>query len=120
MDNKETNDRMVTASELERSIPIIDFCAAYRIPFLRQRGVNRYYRYTNEDTGEVIDFTVNVNRNQWISRDNSQTGSLTELHKLLGMKQKGFDGNYKDVFKDIMDYYRIQILTPSHYPTAKV
>lgn len=120
MDNKETNDRMVTASELERSIPIIDFCAAYRIPFLRQRGVNRYYRYTNADTGEVTDFTVNVNRNQWISRDNSLTGTLTELHKILGMQQKGFDGNYKEVFKDIMAYYRIQVLTPSHYPTAKV
>lgn len=35
---KETNDKVVTASELERSIPIVDFCAAYGIPFLKQRG----------------------------------------------------------------------------------
>ena len=120
MENKETKNKVVTVSELERSVPIIDFCAAYRIPFLRQRGVNRYYHYTNADSGDVIDFTVNVNRNQWIFRDSSLTGSLTGLHKLLGMQQKGFDGNYKDVFNNIMDYYRIQLMTPSHYPTAKV
>lgn len=120
MDNKETNDKVVTASELERSIPIVDFCAAYGIPFLKQRGVNRYYHFSNADSGEVRDFTVNVNCNLWISKDNSLTGTLADLHKFLGMQLKAFDGNYKNVFKDIMAYYRHQILIPSHYPTANV
>ncbi len=120
MDNKETKNKVVSASELDRSIPIIDFCAACRIPFLRQRGVNRYYHYTDAETGLVTDFTVNVARNQWIFRDNSLTGSLTDLHKFLGMQPESFDGNYKDVFNSIMTYYRMQILTPTHYPTAKV
>lgn len=120
MDKKEIKDKTVSASELDRSIPIIDFCAAYRIPFLRQRGDNRHYRYTNGDTGEVTDFTVNVGRNSWISRDNSLTGSLTDLRKFLGMQPKTFDRNYRDVFKSVLDYYRMQILTPGHYPTAKV
>lgn len=117
---KETNDKVVTASELERSIPIVDFCAAYGIPFLKQRGGNRYYHFSNADSDEVRDFTVNVNRNSWISKGNSFAGTLTDLHKFLGMQHKAFDRNYIGVFWNIMDFYRLQILTPSHYPTANV
>lgn len=63
--------------------PITDVMAAFGLDFDEQLGPNRRYILTDDNTGRVYDFEVNVDRNEWISRKDNVGGKLLELVKWL-------------------------------------
>lgn len=59
--------------------PITDVMTASGLDFDEQLGPNRRYILTDENTGRVYDFDVNLDRNEWISRKDNVGGGLPEL-----------------------------------------
>lgn len=109
----------VSRSEMNK-IPISDFLAAMKFPFYEQVQSLRHYREELCDTGFMAEFTVNMARNEWISRKDGVHGQLTDLIGYLHAKPDGYDGNYREYMKLTLDAFQELETLPGSFPATTV
>ena len=86
----------VSRSEMNK-VPISDLLTAMRFPYYEQVQSLRHYRAVVNANGFIADFTVNMARNEWISRKDGVHGQTAELIDYLNFKPRDFDGNIRNL-----------------------
>lgn len=109
----------VSRSEMNK-VPISDFLAAMKFPFYEQVLSLRHYREELRDTGFMTEFTVNMARNEWISRKDGVHGQLTDLIGYLHAKPDSYDGNYHEYMKLTLDTFHELETLPGSFPATTV
>lgn len=107
-------------------IPITDFLSAMGVSYLEQVQSLRHYDFCelisdgNEQPKEHL-LTVNVQRNEWIDRDDrSRHGLLSDLLVHVHSIPNDFDGNYAECMEYMLDKYRELETLPKVYPVTGV
>jgi hypothetical protein len=93
-------------------IPIADFLSAMGVSYLEQVQSLRHYDCCDlisngKDQPKEHLLTVNMQRNEWIDRDDrSRHGLLSDLLVHVRSIPNGFDGNYAECMEYMLDKYR--------------
>ena len=109
----------VSRSEMNK-VPISDLLTAMRFPYYEQVQSLRHYRAVVNANGFIADFTVNMARNEWISRKDGVHGQTAELIDYLNFKPRDFDGNYHDHMELMLNAYQESETLPGSFPTTTV
>ena len=109
----------VSRSEMNK-VPISDLLTAMRFPYYEQLQSLRHYRAVVNANGFIADFTVNMARNEWISRKDGVHGQTAELIDYLNFKPRDFDDNYHDHMELMLNAYQESETLPGSFPTANI
>lgn len=109
----------VSRSEMNK-VPISDLLTAMRFPYYEQVQSLRHYHAVVNANGFIADFTVNMARNEWISRKDGVHGQTAELIDYLNFKPRDFDGNYHDHMELMLNAYQESETLPGSFPTTTV